>query len=501
MIYLTGENVFTFNSGTEFSQFKRLQAFNEHGWPTKLLLRNYNRMLAKDIVAHGLESANILNMYDYFQEAVGLPRKERPLRLLKSIALQDYHIVGIDNNSSELRYQGRLLGKIEVMPETIGLIGSIEYLDTLGHPMVKEFWDWRGFLSLLETYHPDGSVATKQFLRPDGSVALEVTHMNLNDQIRPTSWKLLDYHGKNYFFDTEDQLYTFFLNEINATEPGIFISDRRTLDQCIANVILAPKKLAYIHSVPFADLKRKQRGILPIYQTALFDNNFTQVVFPTKTEADDVWQTLGLMTRPTAAFDSWVETVSKPKTLTAPKILIYIGRLAEDKKIIELLKCFKLMFASDQTLRFKLQGYFSDLAYQKKVEQAVVEFKISDVVTFVPYAPEVELYQEATLFLNASTSEGLGMNLLESLAHGVPVVSYAVEYTTGELLKDGENSVIVSNKTPSLLAKKALALLKSEDEYQRLAYGALQTAKQYDKAAFIASWAPLVQADHEDFGG
>ena len=101
MIYLTGENVFTFNSGTEFSQFKRLQAFNEHGWPTKLLLRNYNRMLAKDIVAHGLESANILNMYDYFQEAVGLPRKERPLRLLKSIALQDYHIVGIDNNSSE----------------------------------------------------------------------------------------------------------------------------------------------------------------------------------------------------------------------------------------------------------------------------------------------------------------------------------------------------------------------------------------------------------------
>ena len=57
MIYLTGENVFTFNSGTEFSQFKRLQAFNEHGWPTKLLLRNYNRMLAKDIVAHGLESS------------------------------------------------------------------------------------------------------------------------------------------------------------------------------------------------------------------------------------------------------------------------------------------------------------------------------------------------------------------------------------------------------------------------------------------------------------
>lgn len=27
MIYLTGENVFTFNSGTEFSQFERLELF------------------------------------------------------------------------------------------------------------------------------------------------------------------------------------------------------------------------------------------------------------------------------------------------------------------------------------------------------------------------------------------------------------------------------------------------------------------------------------------
>lgn len=495
MIYLTGENVFTFNSGTEFSQFKRLEAFTEQGWKTKLLLRNYNRMLAKDVATHALESTPILNMYDYFQETVGLPRKERPLRLLKSMALQDYHIVGVDNNTSELRYQGRLLGKVNVMPETIGLVGSIEYFDTLGHTMVKEYWDWRGFLSLVETYHPDGSVATKQFLRCDGSVALEVTHMYLNGKVRPTSYKLLEYHGKNYLFDTEDQLYTFFLNEINAREPGIFISDRRTLDQCVANVVGAKKKIAYIHSVPFADLKKKARGILPIYQTALFTENFDRVVFPTKALAKDLCQTFKLKLKTATALDSWFTPSLKAKTLGAQKTLVYVGRLAEDKNIVALLKCFKVMFASDQTLRFKLQGYFSDLDYQKKVEQAVQEYKLDQVVSFLSYAPQVELYQEATLFLNASTSEGFGMNMLESMAHGVPVVSYALEYTTGNLLKNSVNGVVVNNKTPNLLAKKALALLQAAEEYQKLSSGALETAKQHDKATFIATWAPLVQTD------
>lgn len=493
MIYLTGENVFAFNSGTEFSQFERLKAFNENGMKAKLLLRNYNRMLAKNIVDHQIKDTTILNMYDYFQNAVGLERQEKPLRLLDSMALKDYHIVSLNNNVSELRYQGKLIGKVSVMPETIGLVGAIEYFDSLGYTMVKEYWDWRGFRSMVETYHPDGSVASQEYLRPDGSVALEVAHMYIGEKVLPTSFKLIDYRGKDYAFDTENQLFTFFLNEINAQTPGTFISDRRTLDHCVMHVANAKGKLAYIHSVPFADNKKPELGVLPAYREALGAGNFDQVVFPTKAEADDVRKLVNTELVTAVAPDSFVSPRAKGKTLSKAKTLVYVGRLAEDKNITDLLKCFKEMHLKDETLRFKLQGYFSSSKYQEQLQELVKELKLQNAVEFIMYRHDFDIYEEATLFLNASPSEGFGMNMLESMAYGVPVVSYAVAYTENNLIKDGENGFNVRNKTPKLLAQKALELLGSKETYQELSAGALKTARAYDEQALVSAWKKLLK--------
>lgn len=491
MIYLTGENVFSFNSGTEISQFERLKAFEQNGWKTKLLLRNYNRMLEKDMHEHHVDKTTVLNMYDYFQDAVGIKRKERPLRLLDSMALEDYHIVGIDNNVSELRYQGKLVGKVNVMPETIGLVGTIEYYDSLGHVMLKEYWDWRGFRSMVETYHPDNSIASQQFLRPDGSVAIEVSHMYIGEQVLPTSWKLLNYRGKDYIFDTEDQLYTFFLNEINAKESGTFISDRRTLDRCVLNVSNAKAKLAYIHSVPFVNVKKPARGILPAYQVALGAGNFDQVIVPTEAEANDMRTFLGRDLPVEVAPDSFVEPMEHARNLSDNKTIVYVGRLSEDKNIVDLLKSFKEMHVKDEILRFKLQGYFSSPKYREQLENLVTKLELQDVVEFIRYRYDLSIYQEATLFLNASPSEGFGMNMLESMAYGVPVVSYAVSYTEDNLIKDGVNGFNVKNKTPKLLAQKALEVLDSTDTYQELSKGALATAKKFDESAFIKAWKPI----------
>lgn len=98
MIYMVGENVFTFNSGTEFSQMQRLKAFKRNGIEAKLLVRNYNRFLYRDASRAGLAKDDYINMYDYFQGVVGLERKKQELRLLDSIPLTKYHVVGIDNN-------------------------------------------------------------------------------------------------------------------------------------------------------------------------------------------------------------------------------------------------------------------------------------------------------------------------------------------------------------------------------------------------------------------
>ncbi|HAJ55228.1 MAG TPA: glycosyl transferase family 1, partial [Lactobacillus sp.] len=190
----------------------------------KLLVRNYNRFLYRDASRAGLAKDDYINMYDYFQGVVGLERKKQELRLLDSIPLTKYHVVGIDNNLTTIDLLGRTIAKIAVMPETVGLVGSIDYFDRFGNKELTEFWDWRGFKSMEQNYNPDETVAAQKFFDRQGHVVLEIVHMNKNGKLAPTLWKLMNYHGHDYAFDSEDSLFLFFMNEITKTTPGLMIS-------------------------------------------------------------------------------------------------------------------------------------------------------------------------------------------------------------------------------------------------------------------------------------
>lgn len=129
MNYFISENVFTFNSGTEHSQVKRVKLFNAQGQPALYVTRNYNRFLARDAASIGLNQDEVLNMYDYFQGTTAVERKEQPLRLLDQIPLDEYHIEGHGPNYSTINHAGRELARINVMPATVGLVNDILYYD------------------------------------------------------------------------------------------------------------------------------------------------------------------------------------------------------------------------------------------------------------------------------------------------------------------------------------------------------------------------------------
>lgn len=495
MKYLVGENVFTFNSGTEFSQFQRLEAFKDNNEDVVLLLRNYNRMLSNELKRHGLRQKDVINMYDYFQGTVHTRRKEQSLRLLDSIPLKDYHIVGVDNNHSNIEYKGKKIADIRVMPGTVGLIGSIEYYDSLGQAAVKEYWDWRGFKSMVETYHPDGSVAMQQYLDVNGKPVLEVSHMYIGKQVLPTMWKLLDYKGHDFQFRTENQLFTFFLNEINNANPGTFISDRRTLDSSVLNVENAEGKIAYLHSVPFADYRRPQQGIMDVYNKPINGEDgkeFDVVVLPTQDQADEVKKLATSNTKVAAAPDSYVKKAARPKKLSKDINVVYVGRLADDKNTLDVVRAFKHIHDKVPAARLKLQGYYSGSDYQQKVEDLIKKLEIKDVVEVLPYDPKDKVVKDATIFLNASLSEGFGMNMLESLGQAVPVITYAAAYTKDNLVEDGVNGYAVTTTTPTKLAQKAVDVLQDEDLYERLSQGANETAKKYSEEAFINGWKQIL---------
>ncbi len=101
-------------------------------------------------------------------------------------------------------------------------------------------------------------------------------------------------------------------------------------------------------------------------------------------------------------------------------VLLYVGRLAKEKNILEILRCQKRVRRYGTT--FMIVG---DGPYRAEIESQVKELGISDSVIFTGMIePDkvAEYYQAGDFFVSASTSETQGLTYVEALAAGIPLL-------------------------------------------------------------------------------
>ena len=119
------------------------------------------------------------------------------------------------------------------------------------------------------------------------------------------------------------------------------------------------------------------------------------------------------------------------------KILVYVGRLAEEKNLEELLRFRANMGGEDITLLIVGGG-----PWKERLENAAAQLGLQapDVVFagMVPPETVASWYRMGDLFVSASTSETQGLTYVEALAAGTPALCRADECLEGVIL-EGEN--------------------------------------------------------------
>lgn len=106
---------------------------------------------------------------------------------------------------------------------------------------------------------------------------------------------------------------------------------------------------------------------------------------------------------------------------TAP-IILFLGRIAEEKNIQELLPMHKELLKEMPDAYFLLVG---DGPYRKTLEKLVDKIATNDRVIFTGAVPNLDVwkyYQVSNVFVNASSSETQGLTFFEALSNGLPVV-------------------------------------------------------------------------------
>jgi glycosyltransferase involved in cell wall biosynthesis len=160
--------------------------------------------------------------------------------------------------------------------------------------------------------------------------------------------------------------------------------------------------------------------------------------------------------------------------------IVTAGRLIALKQIDHLIE--SLADCSDTGLVIVGEG-----PERARLEDLVRSRKLTHRVHFAGQRSQQEtlsLMAGCDLFVLNSTHEGFPHVLLEAMCAGLPVLATAAGGTP-ELVRDGENGVLIAPNANGSLSKTLMKLVNSSEERQRLAVGAQETTQRFRPPAMI----------------
>jgi 1,2-diacylglycerol 3-alpha-glucosyltransferase len=149
----------------------------------------------------------------------------------------------------------------------------------------------------------------------------------------------------------------------------------------------------------------------------------------------------------------------------ADRVILYAGRLAKEKRVVELLSTLIPLLREHPHTKVLLVG--AGPAH-RRLRQAAEKGRVRDQVVLAGYVGWEQisrLYSLADLFVTASLSEMHPLTLIEAAMCGLPIVARRDDAYT-DLVRDGDNGYLVDSDRQ--IADRAAKLLDDETELHRL---------------------------------
>lgn len=163
------------------------------------------------------------------------------------------------------------------------------------------------------------------------------------------------------------------------------------------------------------------------------------------------------------------------------RILAFVGRIAEEKNIVELLDLLPDVLQLHPNVMLLIVGggpYWNELKSQIRTR----ELESHVVLTGMVNPEEVNKYYHlADIFVNASTSETQGLTYIEALSSGCPVVCRYDPCIDG-VVEEGFNGFTYTSRNQ--FANYVDKLLRNDEVRSQMSINAASTARKYSGSVF-----------------
>jgi glycosyltransferase involved in cell wall biosynthesis len=190
--------------------------------------------------------------------------------------------------------------------------------------------------------------------------------------------------------------------------------------------------------------------------------------------------------------------IPNPVDLTPPRPrasgtrrLVAVGRLVHQKGFDLLLEAFAKIAPEHPDWSLTLFGEGEQRAH---LEALCARLGVANQVQLpgVTGRPG-QWVEEAEVFVLSSRFESFGNVVTEAMAAGLPVVAFDCPWGPGEILRDGEDGLLVPPEDVDALAAAVRRLIVDPELRRRLGEAGARNVRRFEKAAIVAKWDALIR--------
>lgn len=476
-------------SAIELAQVKRLEIFDSLKQPAEIIELEYNYFHEMAHQKLG-DIGRVINLYQFFQK----------LNYLDKSA--DEKIVDqlLDGNKYEVKEQKAYLnGKIAIKVNFAwDRLYYVDFLDKYGYTVKRNFYDC-GVLSHTEYFDDQAKLVMREYFDNDGQVVIRQYYRKAGDE-KVLSLIELTYQGQNYRFLTQAEMDGFFLDQIaERDDEAVFYCDRTTtIVPAFQQMKVSVPRYVIFHSAltPSGD---EHDDLYTVFQPIIGmieQGTINGLISSTKREAQHVakiFKTDYSYAIPVTFINDIQPVPFSERNLNK---IIAVARVSPVKQLDQLIKVIIELRQSFPQLELYIYGSTTHKPTEEKLYELVQQHHAENFIHFEGYQQNLDqVYDLAALEVLTSESEGFAMAVLEAQSHGVPVVSYDINYGPDEIIQDDVSGKLVKANDTQALCQVLEDLLNHPEKLAEYSKNSYQTSKRYDFAHVREDWQKFLKKE------